>query len=77
MIPGENRGFHFKIGNNVSDLNVTVNTFKTPFINFTEVNSFILSGQQFLKDAIYYVKLYTINNEGKNIIIQDEEVWSS
>jgi len=45
MIPGENRGFHFKIGNNVSDLNVTVNTFKTPFINFTEVNSFILSGQ--------------------------------
>ena len=40
MIPGENRGFRFNINNNI-----TVNTFKTPFINFTEVNSLILSGQ--------------------------------
>ena len=40
MIPGENRGFHFKIDNNL-----TVNTFKTPFINFSDVNSLILSGQ--------------------------------
>ena len=49
MIPGENRGFHFKIDNNITVNNITVNTFKTPFINFSEVNSFILSGQLFLK----------------------------